>query len=546
VNIVTREPEPGAHAGVQAAVGSFGYVAPSITASYADPRWNVSGGYSQRQADPYEDGNGTPFTELEGGNYKPEASDEQAFHVDTMWAGGAVTLGRSHRLKLRMTRQEGDTQLYPYLLMDANYDNASRVAATYDAQGPFGWIETVEASASYASVDHDMTDALRISSNGMPLPYSMATLADSAVLGESLRFVLHGGFAVGAEAYQRNWDATTRLAGPKKDYKPQSSIPDVDTRAAGLFATWETALSPAWKLRAGARADRIATQADSSLANVDLYYAYHGTRSTSRSDFLPAANVSATWAVSRAWELFAGLGRTARSPDPSERYFALKRMGSDWVGDPDLAPSKNTELDLGARLKAAAFSLDANVYHAWLADYIVVVNAARQNTVPGVMNTSARSYANDDARMWGGEATARWLVGGRIALAAGISYVRGVQDLNAALGIHDPDLPEMAPLTGRVSARYDTGKRFVEVEGVASAQQDRVNTDLNERRTPGWGIVNLRGGMELNRFSVYAGVGNLFDRFYRENYSYQRDPFRSGVEVPEPGRTISVSMQLRY
>jgi len=100
VNIVTRDPDGGLHAGAQAAVGSFGYIAPSITASYADPRWNVSGGYSQRQADPYEDGHGTPFTELEGGNYRPEASDERAFHVDTIWAGGAVSLGPSHRLNL--------------------------------------------------------------------------------------------------------------------------------------------------------------------------------------------------------------------------------------------------------------------------------------------------------------------------------------------------------------------------------------------------------------------------------------------------------------
>jgi len=41
------------------------------------------------------------------------------------------------------------------------------------------------------------------------------------------------------------------------------------------------------------------------------------------------------------------------------------------------------------------------------------------------------------------------------------------------------------------------------------------------------------------------GVTNLFDRGYAEHLSFQRDPFRSGVRVYEPGRSVFLNASLR-
>jgi iron complex outermembrane receptor protein len=46
VNIVTRKPGPGFHATPRLAAGSFGYVNPSLTASFGNDRVAVLGGYS--------------------------------------------------------------------------------------------------------------------------------------------------------------------------------------------------------------------------------------------------------------------------------------------------------------------------------------------------------------------------------------------------------------------------------------------------------------------------------------------------------------------
>lgn len=544
VNIVTREPETGFRLGVQASANTYSDFAPSIAVSYGAPRWNVSGGYAHRRADVYRDGDGVRFTDR--ANYEPRAAGEPAFRIGTWWVGAGAAPAAGHSLKVQMTQQRGNAQLYPYLLMDAEYDDAKRISVTYEAQAPFRGVERVEASASWAAVDHLMTDALRSSSREMPLAYSMSTLAASSVVSETLRFRLPLGLSVGVEAYRRHWDATARLAGPRRDYRAQASLPHADNRNVGLFAQYDGRLTPRWKLQASVRIDRTSSEADPARANTDLYFAYHGTREVSRTDTEPSAAVFATWDASSAWQLFAGVGRTTRSPDPLERYFALTRKDADWVGNPDLVPSKNTEVDVGVRFKGQTMSLDVSGYHSWLTDFIVVANTARKNAVPGVRNLKARSYANNDARVWGGEASARWAPGRGVLVSAGLSYVRGLQDLDLSRNIADRDLPEMPPLSARATLRYDTGKWFFETEGVAHAAQDWVDSDLDERRTPGWGIANLRGGLLFDRFSIFVALDNVFDRFHREHLSYQRDPFRSGVLVPEPGRTFAVSLLYRY
>jgi iron complex outermembrane receptor protein len=69
----------------------------------------------------------------------------------------------------------------------------------------------------------------------------------------------------------------------------------------------------------------------------------------------------------------------------------------------------------------------------------------------------------------------------------------------------------------------------------------RVDTDLDETITPGGGIANIQGGVRRGALSLIFGLANALEREYREHLSYQRDPFRSGVTVTEPGRNAFVS-----
>jgi iron complex outermembrane receptor protein len=541
VNVVTRKPEPGWHATPTLAASSFGLVNPSVTLGRGGERLSALAGYSYRQSPPYRDGDGRRFTEL--ANYRPESREDEAFSIGTAWGRVVWAPARGHQLDLAYTRQDSGAVLYPYLLMDALWDDTDRVSLRYEATGLGARPASVRAHAYLTHVDHWMTDERRTSSLAKPRAYSMGTRAETRTAGGRVEAVL-GGLTIGGEGYERLWDATNEMAG--SGYAPQAMIPGVSVRVGGAFAEYTHRLGHGMALSAGARLDAVRSEADPRRANVALYEAYQGTSALAVTDALPAAKVRLAWRHG-PWEVAGGVGHAPRAPEATERYLSLRRMGTDWVGNPDLAPSRNTGLDVAVGFTRAGFRLDLGLYASRVSDYITVYDQARRSAVPGVMNAVARSFANVDADLVGGELG--WslpIVFGRVFVSGDASYVRGHQDGDASRGIAAGPLAEMPPFRGRVAARYDDGRLFGSVEGVFAADQDRVDASLNEARTPGWGVLNASAGLRHGRLGVTVGVANLLDRLYTDHLSYQRDPFRSGVRVPEPGRSLFANASFRF
>ena len=73
------------------------------------------------------------------------------------------------------------------------------------------------------------------------------------------------------------------------------------------------------------------------------------------------------------------------------------------------------------------------------------------------------------------------------------------------------------------------------------------NLGLNEARTV-WDtqVEKTFLAHKGSRISVALGATNLFDRFYAPHLSYQRDPFRTGARVYDPGRNIYVNLSFRF
>ena len=68
---MTRTPGKGVHLESALSMGSFGFVNPSLTASYGTQGIAVPGGFSYRSSDPYRDGAGKLFTGLPTGSHPP-------------------------------------------------------------------------------------------------------------------------------------------------------------------------------------------------------------------------------------------------------------------------------------------------------------------------------------------------------------------------------------------------------------------------------------------------------------------------------------------
>ncbi len=540
VNIVTRRPEPGVHATANVAAGAWGYVNPSVTGSWAGESFSALAGYSFRRSTAFTDGDGRRFTELT--NYRADAVDSEAFRAGTAWGRIGFVPAKDHAVTFSYTRQDTSHTYYPYLQMDAVYDDSDRFGLTWEAT-PSAVVTAARLSAYYAQVDHWMTDQYRTSSTTAARGWSMGTDALSRTLGGRLEATAWG-VTAGVEAYRRYWDTTTYLAGMQ--YTPQASLPGATTDVVGLFAERSFRLGETVILDAGLRWDYASASVDPGQASTDLTWAYHGTRATEQDDALAGGSLRARWQAAEGLEISLGAGTAARVPEPQERWFSLKRMGTDWVGNPDLEPSRNTALDLSASLRAGRLYVSASAFVNEVADYVVLAEVGKVNSVPGVMNPKARTYENVDARLAGGEATAAVTLTGHLFFSGTVSYVRGTQTPRPELGILSENVAEMPPVTGRASLRWDNGRFWGEAEGVFAAAQTHVDTDLLESTTPGWGIANLRAGIAFGDVGLNVGIENLFGRLYSEHLSYQRDPFRSGVKIPEPGRNVFVNLSYRY
>jgi len=541
VRIVSQIPGDGFRLNANLAAGSYGFKNPSATVSYGGDRLAALLGYSYRSSDAYQDGHGRRFTEIT--DYRQAAEGDRAFELQTAWAKVRWRPAARHWLGVAYTRQDASNVFYPYLQMDAVYDDTDRLSLTYAAHDLPGRLRSLTARGYLTRVRHFMTNQHRTSAGAAPLGYSMATFAETQTLGARLEGQL-GRVTIGTELLDADWDARTELA--MRQYSPQYSIPNVAIGTVGLYAELLASPSERLELSLGGRIDHARTRADASLADTDLYFAFHGTRTTERTDTLPAAKVELRYRPSPSVALSLALGHAARVPDANERYFALRRMGTDRVGDPELDPSRNTGLDLGLLLERPGGSLRAHLFASRVDDYIAVRDQAQVESVVGVESPAARTFRNVDATLLGGELAASVTLGRRLFLDGDLSHVRGRQRARPDEGLPSTDLAEMPPLLGHLRLRLDDGTWWARVEGVLAARQDHVDALLGEEQTPGYAIANLGLGLRRGRLQLTVGIHNVFDRYYVEHLSYWRDPFRSGVRVPEPGRSFFANLAARY
>lgn len=172
--------------------------------------------------------------------------------------------------------------------------------------------------------------------------------------------------------------------------------------------------------------------------------------------------------------------------------------------------------------------------------YIYLVDVADPDGPAIGTLPAARTYQNVEARLWGGELSAQLALPLDLYLRGVLSYTEGKNEDSG-----EP-LVEIPPLQGNVSLRYDRDTFFAEITERFADRQNRVDNTLNEEETAGWAVTDVKAGVNWRRWSIYAGVNNVFDKFYFTHLSYQRDPFRTGEKVPETGAFGYLTASYRY
>jgi len=332
----------------------------------------------------------------------------------------------------------------------------------------------------------------------------------------------------GLDYTNRNWDAMNRRAmyTPARPYSHLNMIPDVYVDNLGVFLEYDLPLADKINLKSGIRGDVTWIKANKNNMVTDL---------DSDTDFGGVgANIQLTYKPVRELELFVGLGRGYRTPDPEELYINVPAAppAVTWRGNPDLDPTANYQADLGVKYASDRFYVSTSLFYSALDDFVNFYQAS----------PTVKSYENIDASIWGAELGSQFSLPLDLFLKGSLSYTEGRN--------RDDDRPlsEIPPLRGAVAVRYDNGAFFAEIAENMARQQDRVDSGLNEQKTAGWMTTDLKAGYNYKALSVYAGIYNLLDKQYYSHLSYLRDPFSSGVgvKVPENGRNFFVTVAGRF
>ncbi|MDD2273136.1 MAG: TonB-dependent receptor [Desulfuromonadaceae bacterium] len=531
IDAQTRKTGRGFGGDINLSYGEWNSINTSATASYGTETYDGLIGYAYKNSDVPKSGDGKRLTEIypstSVNRYKADAVDSKAYEINTGWGKLGFNPTANSRSEISYTYQDADHVLYPYLKMDADYDKTHRLNWTYRIRNISSLVKDLKLQAYWDTVDHLMDDSSRVSSTpsvNVTRPYSMQTDASTHVYGVKLNAAMGvgpGTLKTGIDYYNRNWDAVNRRA-MYLAYSDYAMIPDVSIDNTGIFGEYELPLGNQLALKGGLRGDLTWVEAAGTNTLVT-------TAGKSRDFSTVSTNLQLTYTPVKGLDIFTGIARGARTPDQQELYLYLPGTPL-WKGNPDLKPTINHQADLGAKFSTERFYVNASIFYSDLHDYVNFYQAS----------PTLKSYQNIHATMWGGELGSQVSLAYDLFLRASLSYVRARNETA------DTPLSEIPPLKGYVSLRHDNGTYFLEALENFAKKQNRVDTGLSESTTPGWVATDIKGGVNYRDITLTVGINNLFNKQYFSHLSYARDPFQSGIKVPENGRNAYFSLGYKF
>ena len=479
------------------------------------------------------------------------------------WSG-RLTFGlrprEGHRWWNALYRIQEDAVDYPSLPMNLVDSAVWTYSTGYRVEMPTGGsLRRIEASFGYAGVDHLMNN------EGKPNRGMMEAESDteSTTLSGLLRadFELGEGnvLTAGADYHDLARDGIRErfLVGPGQTFYDRI-WPDTSQNDLGGFAELSVSLADRWSLRAGARLDRVESDAravdEPSLQGRTVrenYVRFYGEEAAdvAAGETLPSANLVLRWQPREGFEAHAGAGYTTRAAGMTERYFAFAPApGGYQLGNPTLDAEKKIELDLGASWKQELFVVFASVYNHCIRDYILQTAIDEQDINGDGTEDLIRGFVNTDARFFGAEAGAVVAPFEHWSFPLSLAWVRA-EDRDSG-----QPLPEIPPLEGRAAARADYGERhpwWCELGGRFVDAQTRIDETFPENETPGFAVWHLRGGVEIaDWLQLRAGIENLFDKEYHEHLTREAalpvGDLMAGDEIPAPGRGFYLSLRSTF
>jgi iron complex outermembrane receptor protein len=454
-------------------------------------------------------------------------------------------------LELSLEKQETRDLLFAGAGMDSPLADNDTYRLKFKRSDLPGALSSLRAELYRSEVEHVMDNyTLRTPANPMMLMRAPST---SDTTGGRVVAEVDSGLGqwkLGVDFQNNDRDATRT-----NDYSGMlNSVlwPGVTIDQTGVFGELTHPLDTRNRMIVGARYDRVTS--DASKADVvpsmpplspNALYAmyYNGAQAEKRTENNWGGLLRLEHDLASGLGMvYAGLSRTVRTADATERFLASNGMTPDdrWVGNPGIDPEKHHQLEVGMQLQRNAWDLSASVYYNNVDGYILRDRFHQAGN-------NATIYRNVDATLYGTEVNLgyRWAANWRSEF--GLAYVHADNDTD------DRPIAQTPPLEGIASLEYNADNWDAGLRVRAAARQTRVDDDpltgsgLDVDKTPGWAVVDVFGRYEVNdRVALNFGVDNLFDKNYAQhlNRSSAFDPLQ--VQVNEPGVSAWVKLSAQF
>lgn len=544
INVVTKDPSKGLHGEISTTLGSFDYRKLSTTLEGGNDKVQALVGFSRETSGQYKDGEGRTLAEQTGilattggQKYAPSYLNMDAYDRNNYWAKIVGHIGNNQKLTLNYFGDRADDIMFPRYPMDALIDDTDMFKAEYQLFNLGTFSEELKIEGYHSKVKHLMGTDYRVAA----ISPAVATQApaDATIKGAKIENTLSiAGVktTIGLDMSLRNWNATK---GSITNNTANIMLPDVDTENAAFYATASKSISNI-DLSGGIRYDDTKITPNTSLKSaVSADTTYIASRPTKNYDDL-SANVMLKYNLSQTTNVFAGLGQSVRVPDAKELYVVGNNSATNG-GNSNLNETINREIDLGAETTSGNFHVKATVFYSDLKDYIYAYSTS----------ASTSTWANIDAKIYGGDISADYLLNNEWRLETGVALQRGEKKNPGQIGDTDKDLAEIPPVKGRLALVMDDSINYLMAEVIAADQQ-KVDSDNSEKDISGYGILNLKYGYDFrNGFSLMTGVNNFFNRTYAVNNSYIGNQLIANTGIAptvlnEPGRNFYATVAYKF
>lgn len=265
---------------------------------------------------------------------------------------------------------------------------------------------------------------------------------------------------------------------------------------------------------------------------------------TQISQINPSVSVGASKALGQQVQAGLWLGRAQRSAGLTERFINYFPVGQDpyeMLGNPQLNPEINNQVDVTFEWTTERTAIDIDVYASYLQDYISsLIDTTLSPRLP--MSPGVRQFINiDEAFKTGFEVSwTQQLIAG-LQHRLGIAYTHG-QDLE-----RDEPLPEIAPLDVRyvLSGSYLKDRLKPEITFRYVQEQSRVSPEFGETITPSFALVDISMSYAItDQLNVNVGVNNLLDENYYEHLN--RSVRGANDPIFAPGRNLFTNLVFMF